>query len=67
MSCRIHDPRELFLTDICDEEEIRLLAGKVEVVHRLQPLLKRLRGRFSPNPPRAEPEDSRYFYRRVTR
>ncbi|EKM61513.1 uncharacterized protein PHACADRAFT_204683 [Phanerochaete carnosa HHB-10118-sp] len=58
----IYDPRELFLTDICDDEDIRILVGKIDVVYRQRPLLKRLPGRFSPNPPRIPPDDTQYFY-----
>ncbi|GJE89469.1 S-adenosyl-L-methionine-dependent methyltransferase [Phanerochaete sordida] len=59
----IFDPHELFLTDICDDADVRALVGKIEgVEHRQQPLLKRQHGRFSHNPPRPPRENGRFFY-----
>ena len=64
---RIHDPYELFLTDICDSCPVNLIVEKVPVTHHKQSLLRRHAGRFAPGAGtrHIQDEDAVFFYRLV--
>lgn len=63
---RIHDPYELFLTDICNTEPAGLIITKIEVTHHTQSLLERNPTRFVPGGERMRFDDTGYFYRYVS-
>ena len=52
----LSDPRELFLTDVCDKENLSIIAGKAEVIQLAT----------DASPPPSDDRAGRYFYKCVS-